>query len=133
MPHCLEPSNVRWSSCFYKSHHEVPAGLSYSERPTKITLMVAIQYLWKCPGSRCFSETGVSKRGKFVSWWFTKIPPPLFRAELRAYGSSQARGRIRAIAAGPKMWGKKNTTTTPQQQQRWICRPTPQLTAMLDP
>ena len=49
----------------------------------------------------------------------------LFRATLAAYGGSQARGPIGAVAAA-------YTTATHAGSQPRL-RPTPQLTAMLDP
>ena len=48
------------------------------------------------------------------------------RAALTAYGGSQARGRIRAIAASLR----QNNSNTGSEQ---CLQPTPQLTAMLDP
>ena len=50
----------------------------------------------------------------------------LFRAALAAYGGSQARGQIRAVAAGHSH-SHSNAGTKPHLQ------PTPQLTAMQDP
>ena len=50
----------------------------------------------------------------------------LFRAAPAAYGGSQARGRIGAVAAGLHH-GHSSTRSKPCLQ------PTPQLTAMLDP
>ena len=50
----------------------------------------------------------------------------LFRATSEAYGRSQARGPIRAVAAGLHH-RQSNTRSKPR------LRPTPQLTAMLDP
>ena len=50
----------------------------------------------------------------------------LFRAAPMAYGSSQARGLIRATAAGLRQ-NHSNARSEPR------LRPTPGLTAMLDP
>ena len=50
----------------------------------------------------------------------------LYRAALAAYGGSQARGRIRAVAAG-LCHSHSNARLEPRLQ------PTPQLTAKLDP
>ena len=53
-------------------------------------------------------------------------PPPFFRAAHMAYGSSQARGQIGAIAAGLRQ-SHSNAGSEPCLQ------PTLQLTATLDP
>ena len=50
----------------------------------------------------------------------------LFRAVPAAYGGSQARGSIRAVAAGPRH-SHSNTGSEP------LLQPTPQLTATLNP
>ena len=57
----------------------------------------------------------------FIFWSFC-----LFRAIPTAYGGSQARGLIRAIAAGLRQ-GHSNTRSKPR------LRPTPQLMATPDP
>ena len=68
---------------------------------------------------------GIQRGGgmKKVSQWYL-----LFRADLAAYGGCQARGRIGATAAGLR---HSHSHSSARSELR--LRPTPQLTAMLDP
>ena len=78
------------------------------------------------PSSQNFTSKSLVFCFFFRAIPFFSFSPPLFRATPAACGSSQARGRIGAVAAG-LCYSRSNVGSKPHLQ------PTPQLVAMLDP
>ena len=92
-----------------------------------VAQLVERNYLRSC--SRTFTRVPILFLGWIEAWVFIILRSPIFlpaRAAPAAYGSSQARGLLGAVAAGLHH-SHSNRGSEP------CLRPTPQLRAMLDP